>query len=101
MPPALARFLAGAGHRADHVVDLNLGSAKDGAIWNYALAEGAVVVTKDQDFVHLATLRAHGPQVLWVRLGNTSRAEVLHVFGRLLPSVLSALASGARVVEVA
>lgn len=50
LPPALARWLADQGQPARHVYDLGLATADDREIWDVALATGAVVVTKDEDF---------------------------------------------------
>ena len=57
------------------VRDLGMLQAKDGDIFK-ARAAGAVVVTKDRDFV--ALLEAHGspPQVVWITCGNTSNARL-------------------------
>lgn len=45
-------------------------------MWAYAAAHGLTVVTKDVDFVELATLRGTPPRVVWLRLGNGTTAEV-------------------------
>jgi predicted nuclease of predicted toxin-antitoxin system len=49
LPPALARQLAAAGHAATHVLDVGLLEASDSQIWDYALANGTVILTKDED----------------------------------------------------
>ena len=46
LPPALARWLTSKGQEAQHVADVGLVSAPDKEIWNYALAAGAVIVSK-------------------------------------------------------
>jgi predicted nuclease of predicted toxin-antitoxin system len=51
LPPALARWLSSAGHDAEHVADIGLAGARDGEIWTYALSAGAVIVSKDEDFL--------------------------------------------------
>ena len=50
LPPALARWLAANGHTAEHVADRQLEAASDSAIWDWALREAAVIITKDEDF---------------------------------------------------
>jgi predicted nuclease of predicted toxin-antitoxin system len=37
LPPALARILSAKGFEAEHVYDVQLGTAQDSAIWDYAL----------------------------------------------------------------
>ncbi len=77
LPPALARWLTERGHTADHVADHNLASAHDNIIWNLALRESAVIVTKDEDFAQRAVLTQGGPPIVWIRLPNTRRRELL------------------------
>jgi predicted nuclease of predicted toxin-antitoxin system len=50
LPPALATWLADHGHEAAHVVDAGLAGADDRLVWDHALASGAVIVSKDEDF---------------------------------------------------
>jgi predicted nuclease of predicted toxin-antitoxin system len=100
LPPALARWLAANGHEAEHVADRNMSSAPDKAIWDFALESGAVIVTKDEDFAQRHVLTGNGPSVVWIRLPNTRRRELLVWFGKVLPDVLSALSRGETLIEV-
>ena len=63
LPPALARWLTSKGQEAQHVADVGLASALDKEIWNYALAAGAVIVSKDDGFAQRRVLAAEGPRV--------------------------------------
>lgn len=100
LPPALARWLTEQGHQADHVVDLGLESSPDREVWRVAHEKEAVVISKDEDFVTLATLQPEQAQVVWIRLGNTTRRGLLQWFAPLLPSIEEALERGERLVEV-
>lgn len=77
LPPALARLLAGMGHRAEHVGDIGMQAASDAAIWDYALANDAVVITKDEDFQQRRALDGQGAAVAWIRVPNTRRRALL------------------------
>jgi predicted nuclease of predicted toxin-antitoxin system len=99
LPPALARYLAAAGHNAEHVQDVNLEGAPDADVWRHALATGAAIITKDSDFSNRITLQK-GPQVVWIRFRNTRTAELLRRIAPLLPDIVSALNAGDRLVEV-
>jgi len=101
LPPALARWLEKQGHEAQHVFDLGLMEATDRVILERAGMIGAVIVTKDEDFVTLLSVRSNGIPVVWVRVGNTTRHALLAWFGRLLPEIERALSSGEKLVEVA
>jgi predicted nuclease of predicted toxin-antitoxin system len=49
---------------------LGLEHADDRAIWDYAKANGFVLVTLDSDFVEIASFRGAPPKVIWLRCGN-------------------------------
>ena len=76
LPPALARWLTGAGHDAQHVADLGLQASPDRVVWDHATAIGAVIVTKDEDFALRRTRVLVGPQVLWLRIGNCRTSDI-------------------------
>jgi predicted nuclease of predicted toxin-antitoxin system len=100
LPPALARWLTGQGHAASRVVDLGLERADDRSIWDRAVKIGAVILAKDEDVAVRKVLEAKGPSVVWVRFGNTTRAEVLVRFEQQLPLVLDALSRGEGLVAI-
>jgi len=100
LPPTLASWLAAQGHEAAHVGDLGLQAASDTAIWDHALASSSAIVTKDEDFAQRKVLANHGPVVVWIRLPNTRRRELLAWFETVLPDVLAALARGETLIEV-
>jgi predicted nuclease of predicted toxin-antitoxin system len=57
--------------------DVGLLAAKDTAIWDFALQEKAVIVSKDEDFPRRLSQSATGPAILWLRIGNSSRHALL------------------------
>ena len=100
LPPALARWLETEGHQATHVQDHDLLGATDSEIWAQAQCLGAVIVSKDEDFVYLRTLKPEGPPLVWVRMGNTTRRQLLAWFAELLPKIELALANGEGLIEI-
>ena len=46
--------------------------AKDTDIWNYALNNGYIIITKDNDFVDLLDLKGFPPKVVLLKTGNNS-----------------------------
>jgi predicted nuclease of predicted toxin-antitoxin system len=101
LPPALARYLTAAGHQAEHVSDLGLEKASDREIWSKAADFGSTIITKDEDFLTLRALQSHGPAIVWVRVGNTTRGALIEVISSVLPAIITALERGETVVEVA
>jgi predicted nuclease of predicted toxin-antitoxin system len=100
LPPALARRLAALGHRAEHVADCGLAQASDDAIRGYATSVSAVIVTKDEDFAVHRVLHG-GPSVVWIRIGNTRRAELLRRIEADFEKLIRALDAGETLVEIA
>jgi uncharacterized protein (DUF433 family)/predicted nuclease of predicted toxin-antitoxin system len=99
LPPALARQIESFGHDADHVADLGLHRTPDSEIRARAAESGAVIIRKDEDFaVHL--LLHDGPSVVWVRVGNTRRAELLRRFEVELPRIIAAVERGETLIEL-
>lgn len=100
LPVALARFLKANGLDAEHVLDLGLDEAKDEEIWRYVDVQEMVLLSKDEDFLHLAARYPGKAAVVWIRLGNCRKRELLDRFEIMLPQLLTALAGGERVVEM-
>lgn len=55
---------------------LGFNRAEDLVIWEYARANGFIVVTLDKDFADLSFLREAPPKVIWLRCGNSTVNEV-------------------------
>jgi predicted nuclease of predicted toxin-antitoxin system len=100
LPAALARWLREKGHQAEHVLDVNLAQSKDTPIWRYAQQNGAVIVTKDEDFAEWVRRGRPGPAVLWLRIGNASTRNLLIWLEPLLPQIVQKLGQNERLVEV-
>jgi predicted nuclease of predicted toxin-antitoxin system len=76
-------------------------AASDGAIWEYAVAHDAIIVTKDEDFSLMsASAREPTPRIIWIRVGNCSKRELLVWFEPRFVDILAALESGDRLVEL-
>jgi len=100
LPPALARKLTVLKHESAHVLDVGLLDAHDGEIWDFALAHGMVILTKDEDFAIRASVSKTSPTIVWVRIGNCPNAKLLAWFEHELPTVVAALAAENRLVEI-
>lgn len=82
------------------MADLGLGNASDSVIWDRAMKSGAAIVTKDEDFAQRSLLDPNGPAIVWIRLPNTRRVELLTLFEAILPRVLQALERGETLIEI-
>lgn len=87
------------GYHCEHVADCGRLTAADPAIRAYASTVGAVVITKDEDFaVHL--LLHGGSAIVWLRLGNARRVELLARIDADLERIVAELQGGETLVEV-
>lgn len=99
LPPALARIIGELGHDGIHVADVGLIAASDSTIWEQAISLDAIIITKDQDFAQRRA-RVDGPVIVWLRLGNMRRANLLSQFRAAFPQLLEAVVRGEPVVEI-
>jgi predicted nuclease of predicted toxin-antitoxin system len=64
---------------SDHVVLLGLEQKSDAKIFQYAVTNGFVVVTKDSDFNGFVGTEPSAPGLIWIRTGNCSTDAVEHL----------------------
>lgn len=100
LPAALARFLASRGVECRHVLDVGLGDSTDTAIWEYAVQNDCVVISKDEDFLYLASTPLANARFIWIRVGNCRTKALLSVVERLWPQIEAGLNAGDRIIEV-
>ena len=98
LPMALARWLAARGIDAVHVLDADLATSSDRQVWDHALAEDRIVVSKDEDFFHLANRPGDTGRLLWVRMGNCRATALLARFETAWPGIEQSFTAGHRIV---
>jgi predicted nuclease of predicted toxin-antitoxin system len=76
LPERLVQAIAQRFPRGLHVRALGLGGATDLLLWDRAVVERCVLVTKDEDFVKLSVLRGPPPKVVWLNVGNAGTAVI-------------------------
>jgi len=72
----LAPILDSVFPESKHVKDFGLTGNDDEAIWQLALNQSFVIVSKDSDFLHKSLLRGHPPKVIQLRIGNCSTRHI-------------------------
>lgn len=99
LSPALASWIASSfSVQCTPVRDLHLRDATDRQIFMSARKAGAVLVSKDADFLRL--LEQHGPQVIWVTCGNTTNLRLQALIRAAWPQLLTLLETGEPLVEL-
>jgi predicted nuclease of predicted toxin-antitoxin system len=100
LPPGLKLLLTAAGHEARHVAEVALRDATDREIWDYAVRENMVIMTKDEDFAMRRIRESEGPTIIWLRIGNCSRAALARWLLPLLGSIEGLVEAGENLIEV-
>ena len=72
-----------------HVWDVELNSTPDPVVWEYAKSHDSVLVTKDSDFMRLSATLGHPPKVIWLRLDNSTTADVAALLRNRYDDVLA------------
>jgi len=96
----MCAWLAAKGHAATAVRDAGLRDAEDDPIWQWAVTRNAVIATKDEDFPERRSRSAIGPQILWVRIGNTTNDVLFARLSGVWNDIENDLGQGAAIIEV-
>ncbi len=100
LPIALARYLASLGVVRKHVFDLGLAESSDNEIWANADRHAYIVISKDEDFCHLANGPLRGARFIWIRLGNCRTKTLLTLMERTWPLIIRDLDAGEQIIEI-
>jgi len=101
LSPAVARWLES--QYAVHAValrDVGLRDATDRAVFLEARRSGAVVMTKDEDFVRLLEELGAPPQIIWLTCGNTSNARLKKLLMETADKTFKLIESGEPLIEI-
>ena len=100
LPPKLAVELRAAGHTCDETAKILSPDARDVEIAAFANASGAVLFSKDSDFVELSQRGILRMPLVRIRLRNMTARATCEAVLPLLPQILASLAAGERIIEI-
>ena len=80
--------------------DRQLRDAEDAVMFQAARSAGAVVLTKDADFVTLVGRRGPVPQIVWLTCGNTRNRARRELLSSAWTRVVALLEAGEPLVEI-
>ncbi len=83
-------FLQDAFPSSSQVALLGLENVDDRTIWDFAKDRDFVIVTKDADFYEMSVVYGQPPKIIWLKIGNQSKAVTVN-----------ALVSNRELIEVA
>jgi predicted nuclease of predicted toxin-antitoxin system len=61
--------------------------AEDIDIWNYALDNGYIIITKDNDFADLLEINGFPPKVVLLKTGNNSSQALMELLEKIKPMI--------------
>ena len=82
LSPDLVRLLSDLFPESVHVRDVDLKSADDPVVWQYAKENPLIIVSKDSDLHQRSFVFGPPPKLIWVRLGNCSTSDVERLLRR-------------------
>lgn len=79
LSPKLPNLLSSQFPGSLHVRNCGLKGFPDEAIWEYARNHEFTIVSKDSDFYQRSILYGHPPKLIWLRIGNCTRANLIEL----------------------
>lgn len=70
-----------------HVRNVDMQATTDPIVWDYAKANGLIIVSKDADMHDMSLAQGSPPKVIWLRLGNCSTQQVESLLRREFSSI--------------
>ncbi len=81
LPSSLKQLFTNSGYDCIHTLDLELGNdTSDAVIKEISVAERRILIIKDNDFLHSFIVKNQPYKLIMVRLGNTSKRELIQFF---------------------
>jgi predicted nuclease of predicted toxin-antitoxin system len=98
LPPGICIGLKARDHEGFHVFDLGMSGASDFELVDWAIANDAIIMSKDEDFL---TLRLPDRfAFIWVRVGNTTTRQLSSWLDARWNRVEELLNAGERLIEL-
>ena len=92
LPPSLKQLFVEKGFDCIHTLDLEDGNnTSDKIINKISVAEQRIVITKDSDFYDSFIIKNKPYKLLLVKLGNTSKKEVIQFFKDYFEEIIEKL----------
>jgi predicted nuclease of predicted toxin-antitoxin system len=80
VPRSVQSFLIENGYQAIHVFDVSLGKSSDETIYDYAVADQLVLVTRDKGFGNTLEYQLLNVGIIVIKDLNSSAKEIVNLF---------------------
>jgi len=74
--------------------------ADDNEIWDYALRNDFIIITKDNDFLNILEMNGHPPKIVLLKTGNNSSRALLELIKKIKPLIDELLKSKNGVLQI-
>ncbi len=92
LPPSLKKIFIENGYDCIHIIDLLSGNETyDTNVYKISIEEKRVLITKDSGFLHSFTIKREPYKLILVKLGNTSKKELLNLFSDKFSEIITKL----------
>ncbi len=92
LPPTLRQLFIDKGYDCIHTLDLKLGNnTSDKEINSISVNEKRILITKDSDFFDSFMIRNEPHKLILVKLGNTSKNELIQIFHEKFDEIIEKL----------
>jgi predicted nuclease of predicted toxin-antitoxin system len=92
LPPSLKELFLTKGYDCIHTFDLELGNnTPDNIINKISVEEKRILITKDSDFFQSFIIKKEPYKLIFVKLGNTSKNELLNFFSDKFSEIISTI----------
>ncbi len=89
LPPSLKQFFIDNGYDCIHTIDLEQGNdTADKVINKLSVTEQRILITKDSDFYDSFIVKKEPYKLIMVKLGNTSKQELIQFFKERFPEII-------------
>ncbi|HEX7457141.1 MAG TPA: DUF5615 family PIN-like protein [Ginsengibacter sp.] len=90
LPPSLKQLFISKGYDCIHTFDLESGNdTTDKIINKISIEEERILITKDSDFYHSFVIKKEPFKLIFVKLGNTSKNDLLSFFSNKFSEIIS------------
>jgi predicted nuclease of predicted toxin-antitoxin system len=102
LSPAVALWINSyfKGVKAQSMRALGLRDADDITIFMAAKKKNAVLMSKDIDFVTLLERLGPPPQIIWIKVGNTSNSRMREILIKHFSTIKEMLIKGEQLIEI-
>ncbi|MEX0780937.1 MAG: DUF5615 family PIN-like protein [Balneolales bacterium] len=101
LPPNLCKWVEEKKDHARHAIDIQNGlTLSDVELWQIAVDQKEIIITKDSDFLDRYLLFGSPPRILYISVGNCSNKKLFEILDVHWNTIYSLFKNGSEVILV-